>query len=125
MSITRAFDEALDRSKKDLPDKEKADFAVASMQDVYNEAEKIQKKQSDKRSLRNMRRIEPYLKGLAQFSAVIEVFVQAKPEIMAFIWVGNPKFSTFYVRCKLMANPMPYFRAQQNSCFRYAHISIR
>lgn len=91
MSIIQAFDEALIRFKKDLTDKEKLDFAVTSIEDVYAEAKKIQEKQAVRGSLRNMRRMQPYLNGLTQFATVIEVFVQAKPEIMAFVWVSGPK----------------------------------
>ena len=48
---------------------------------------KIQREQGARRSLQNIARIEPFINGLKKYSAVIEVFVQAKPELMAFIWV--------------------------------------
>ena len=86
-TLSSAFDEALLRFKQDLPDHERRDFAIASVEDVYDEIRKIQEWQGKQGLLRNLRRIEPYINGLTQFSKVIEVFVQAKPEIMAFIWV--------------------------------------
>lgn len=84
----QAFDEALARFKKGLTPKEMADFAVTSIDDVHAEADRIQQEQAKRGSLRNMRRIQPYINGLSQFSKVIEVFIQAKPEIMSFIWVS-------------------------------------
>jgi len=38
-------------------------------------------------SLRNLRRIEPFITGISQYAKVIEVFVQVKPEILGLIWV--------------------------------------
>lgn len=89
-AASRAFDKALSDFKDGLTEKEKKDFAYTSIKDVYREAEAIQKEQSQRASLRNMNRIQPYINGLLQFSGVIEVFIQAKPEIMAFIWVYIP-----------------------------------
>jgi hypothetical protein len=39
-------------------------------------------------TVRNIGRIRPYLDALIQFSAVIEVFIQAKPEILSLVWVS-------------------------------------
>lgn len=86
-SATTAFDEALISFKEGLTDTEKLDFAQTTIDDVLKAAKKIQEKQGKRALLRNLNRIKPYIDGLIQFSRVIEVFVQVKPEIMAFIWV--------------------------------------
>lgn len=86
-AVSTAFDDALFTFKRDLPDAEKLDFAQTTIGDVLKAAKDIQEKQSKRGLLRNLNRIRPYIDGLVQFSGVIEVFVQGKPEIMAFIWV--------------------------------------
>lgn len=86
-AASTAFDEALFSFKQGLTDKEKLDFAQTTIDDVLKAAQEIQDKQGKRSLLRNLNRIKPYIAGLQQFSRIIEVFVQAKPEIMAFIWV--------------------------------------
>lgn len=86
-TASRAFDTALSSFKNGLTEKEKLDFSQTSIDDVYTETKRIQERQSQQGLLRNLRRIQPYINGLVQYSKVIEVFVQVKPEIMAFIWV--------------------------------------
>ena len=41
-----------------------------------------------KKTLRNMKRIEPYIVGLSRYSDVCSIFVQVKPEILCLIWVS-------------------------------------
>lgn len=59
---------------------------ITSIHDVYAFTTQLQHDQSKRRGLRNLRKIAPYLDRLKQYAGVIEVFVQAKPEILAFIW---------------------------------------
>ena len=81
------FTVALERFRNNLTPTEISQFNFTTIDDVWTEVETIQDEQSARRSLRNMKRIEPFINGLRNYSAVLEVFVQAKPEIMAFIWV--------------------------------------
>jgi len=72
-----------------LTEKEKAEFLkLQTIGDVYAETDRIQREQGNKGLLRNLKQIEPYLLWLKQYSGVIEVFVQVKPQILALIWVG-------------------------------------
>ena len=72
-----------------LTEKEKTGFLkLRTIDDVYAETERIQQEQGKKGLLRNLKKIEPYLLWLKRYSGVVEVFVQAKPEILALIWVG-------------------------------------
>ncbi|KAJ5826601.1 NACHT nucleoside triphosphatase [Penicillium robsamsonii] len=59
---------------------------VTSMQDVYKFTTQLQEKQSKSNGLRNLGKIKPYLDRLKEYARVIEVFVSAKPEILALIW---------------------------------------
>lgn len=80
-ATTAAFDEALLNFKKGLTDTEKLDFAQTNIGDVLKAAQEIQEKQGKRSLLRNLNRIKPYIDGLVQFSNIIEIFVQVKPEI--------------------------------------------
>lgn len=67
------------------------DFSkLSSIDDVYNATDEIQKKQTAQRALRNLRKIQPFLDGLSKYEKVIETFVQAKPDVLALIWVNPP-----------------------------------
>ena len=81
------FTVALERFKDNLTAPEISQFSFTTIDDVWAEVTKIQREQGARRSLRNMARIEPFINGLKDHSDVLEVFVQAKPEFMAFIWV--------------------------------------
>lgn len=88
-TLESAFTLGLKRFQDGLTSEEMTEFRFATIEDVWKKATEIQKQQSSRGSMRNMARIEPLLSGLSRYSHVIEVFVQAKPEIMAFIWVHN------------------------------------
>jgi len=73
--------------------KDKLDFASCqSITDVFKEIEKIQEEQGRTRTLRNMRKIQPFLDGIQQYAGVIDTFVQVKPDVLALIWVSVNQF---------------------------------
>lgn len=59
----------------------------ASIDDVYNATDEIQKKQGETRTLQNLSKIQPYLQCLDQYTGVLETIVQIKPDLLAIIWV--------------------------------------
>lgn len=60
---------------------------VHSIDQVYDATDKLQAEQAKKKGrMRNLARIKPYLEKLREYHNVINVFVQAKPDIMALIW---------------------------------------
>ncbi|KAI1802020.1 hypothetical protein F4811DRAFT_555212 [Daldinia bambusicola] len=82
-----AFKSAKQEFRKSLKNPALYDFSkINSPDDVINEAIKIQKQQEKTKTLRGLRRIDPLISGLKEYAAVIEQFVQAKPEIMSLIW---------------------------------------
>src|SRR5258705_11769011 len=81
------FAVALERFKYNLTGAEILQFNFTTLDNLWAEVMKIQREQGARRSLQNIARIEPFINGLKKYSAVIEIFVQAKPEIMALIWV--------------------------------------
>ena len=84
-----ALTQALNRFKTGAgvtPD-EIAIFEHTTIDDIWKMVEDLQQEQSSRHCMQAWGRIEPFLTGLTRYSAVIEVFVQGKAEIMAFIWV--------------------------------------
>lgn len=88
-----AFADALSKFKATLKKEELESFTsviagASSMEDVRKAATAIQEQQLRENGImRNVRRIQPLINGLQQFSGVIEVFVQSKPEVLALLWV--------------------------------------
>jgi hypothetical protein len=89
--VEDAFKRARDDFLKTLKNPSKYDFSkFGTIEAVYDEAQKIQEKQKQTRTLRGAKKIEPFINGLKEYAATIEVFVQAKPEILCLLWVpGN------------------------------------
>lgn len=89
--------------------------AFTTIKDVHGEIERIQVEQGRKGCLRNLKKIQPYLECITQFSGVIDTFVQVKPDILALIWV-----------CEVVSCPdliLMYSRVLSSCCFRFAHLS--
>lgn len=86
--VADAFDVAKKEFLLKFKKTPKYDFSkLFSIDDVYNETDRIQKDQAAQGALRNLRKIEPFLNGLSKYEKVIETFVQAKPDVLALIWV--------------------------------------
>lgn len=85
--LEEAFASAQNEFRKGLKDAELYDLTqLNTAADVYAAAEGIQRKQAKTKSLRALERIKPFIDGMKSYSAVIEVFVQVKPDIMGLIW---------------------------------------
>ena len=59
---------------------------VDSVGDLEHAIRAIEKKQSARKSIRNINKIRPFIASLEQYASVIEVFVTTKPEILALLW---------------------------------------
>ncbi|KAF5584313.1 Nacht domain-containing protein [Fusarium pseudoanthophilum] len=59
---------------------------TTSIEQVYQDIEKLQDKQAKSGRLRHLSKIEPFLARLREYSGVVDTFVQAKPDILALIW---------------------------------------
>ena len=62
-------------------------FQATSYEDVWKAAEEIERAQREKKSLQNMRRVEPFLKCLESFASIIEVLCNGTP-CLPWIWVS-------------------------------------
>ncbi|KAL2213134.1 hypothetical protein CC79DRAFT_1391107 [Sarocladium strictum] len=76
-----------------------ATLRTTKVGDVYDAARKIQEDLAGHGQLKHLSRIEPFLRRLTEYASVIEVFVSAKPEVLALIW-GPIKLMLLWT-CKL------------------------
>jgi hypothetical protein len=92
MVTNHRIQEAFERAKREFQGGLKNSTMFAEIQkttcieEVYDAADKLQEEQAKRGRLRHLRRIEPYLERLRQYSEVINTFVQAKADILALIW---------------------------------------
>ena len=85
-----AFESAMKEFLDSLTDKETYDFSsFKSINDVYDATDNIQREQGKKGALRNLKRLQPFLDCIQQYSGVIDTFVQVKPDVLALLWVGS------------------------------------
>jgi hypothetical protein len=87
--IPSAIEQALHNFRSTLSDNEMREFEhVSNEKDLRHLIEKMETDQGSRNCLQNMARIDPFITGIAQYSRVIEVFAQVKPEILCLIWVS-------------------------------------
>ena len=86
--VKDAFEKAVHEFKKNLKDPVTYQkiLQVTTIRQVYEETSELQKQQAKDGKLRNLKRIEPYLKRLENYSAAVDKFVQVKPDVLALIW---------------------------------------
>jgi hypothetical protein len=90
MTATRGdFERALDDFRKTagLDEGEMADFEITDLQALQQTIINIQNKQAQNKKLMYMKRLEPFLKSMAEYGQVIEVFLNVS-DIIAFVWVN-------------------------------------
>ena len=64
-------------------------FKITKYEDVWATARQIERDLERRRSLRNFRRLQPFLAGLDQYSEAIAVFCNGTP-VLPYIWVSLP-----------------------------------
>lgn len=89
-TIEDGFKQVLDDFKKRLKPEEKAAFACTTLSDLQNEVTNLQEKQRKSKTAQNLRRIEPFLQAMSQYTQVIEVFLNTS-SMLCFVW-GPMKF---------------------------------
>ncbi|OTB06435.1 hypothetical protein M426DRAFT_9573 [Hypoxylon sp. CI-4A] len=100
-----AFKSAKEDFKKRLKNPALYDFSkISSIDDVMDEATKIERQQAKSKTLRGLKRIQPFIDGLKEYAGVIEVFAQAKPDVMSLIWASSSVISAFEKVIKVIAD---------------------
>jgi hypothetical protein len=88
-----AIANAIEKFKQSISQEDAHDFAHTELRDVWKAIDDIQNAQRQRQSLQNIRRIEPFLRGLENYSKVTEIFFNGTPH-MSYIWVRSCPSST-------------------------------
>lgn len=93
----QAFEEAQQAFRMKIHDSDLYDkiLATTTVDDVYKAISEIQVNSASQGKLRYCAKIKPFLSRLSEYASIIEVFVQAKPELLALIW-GPIKLILFW-----------------------------
>ena len=84
-----AFREAFEKLRDSISAEDARSFEKTTLDDVWTTAREIEREQGQRQSLRNIRRIEPFLQAINKYSKVIEVLCNGTP-YLPFVWVGLP-----------------------------------
>lgn len=87
-----SFHVAFERLKELMSKDDVRVMASTSMDDVWTAAKEIERQLELRRSLRGLRRIQPFLTGIEQYSKVVEVVCNGTP-YLPYLWVS---FRYFY-----------------------------
>ena len=82
-----AFQKAFNKLRDSISADDARSFEKTTLNDVWAAAREIEREQGERQSLRNLRRIEPFLKAIDKYSKVIEVLCNGTP-YLPFVWVG-------------------------------------
>lgn len=105
-----AIREAFDKLTETFSSEDIGEFQSTTLQDVRNAAQAIERRQSQRQSLQNLRRIQPFLEFMQRYADVLEVICQGYSPI-AWVWVskGNPGYAL--IEIKLCTGPPKAFAA--------------
>ena len=81
------LNEAFEKLRQSVISTDAATFQSTTLQDVWSAARDIERVQRKGLSVRNLRRIEPFLNTLEQFSKPIEILCNGTP-FLPWLWVG-------------------------------------
>jgi hypothetical protein len=84
---TNVITDALEKFKQSISDEDAHDFASTDLKDVWKAVRDIENAQRKRQSVQNLRRIDPLLRGIEQYSKVIEVLCNGTP-YMPYVWVS-------------------------------------
>jgi hypothetical protein len=109
------IDQSFDKLRASLSIKHRHEFSSTVLQDVWNEVQRIESVQRKRQSAQNLRRIEPFLRGLEKYSKVIEVLCNGTP-YLPFVWVSSLAptvncLSLFAINCQKNQMFLIHFRA--------------
>lgn len=80
---------AFEKFKRSISEEDADTFASTELRDVRAAAREIDNIQRKRESSQNMRRIDPFLRGIEKYSKVIEVLCNGTP-FLPYVWVSTP-----------------------------------
>lgn len=84
--MTTDVKEAFEKLSTSISLDDASDFRSTTLQDVRSAVRRIEQQQAARQSIQNMRRVDPFLKFMENYSKVIEVGCQGFSP-MAWVWV--------------------------------------
>ena len=88
VAATNAIEAAFKRLEQTISHDHAREFHNTDLRHVRQAALDIESWQRERKSLRNMRRIEPLLAGIQQYAGPLETLCQGTP-YLPFIWVSS------------------------------------
>jgi hypothetical protein len=82
------FEKAFKLIKSSVTGADAVNLQSTTLKEVEEAAQAIEARQRERRSMRNMARLKPFLDGLRKYSKVIEVMCNGT-DYLPWIWVGN------------------------------------
>jgi hypothetical protein len=82
-----AIESAFLKLKQSVSNNDALVFQSTTLEDVWKAAEEIERVQRQRKSLRNLKRIEPLLGALEKYSKPVEILCNGTP-YLPWIWVG-------------------------------------
>ena len=82
----QAFHDAFDRLKSIVTKDDARSFQSTTLQDVRIAALDLENQLGERQSLRNMRRIQPFLAGLERYASAVDTLCNGTP-YLPWIWV--------------------------------------
>ena len=91
-----SFQKALDnfRLKSGLTLQELKDMETTTLLQLQNSLDVMQKKQKASRSMKHLKRLQPFLDAMRQYIKVVDVFANTS-DCVAFIWVYQIIWASF------------------------------
>jgi hypothetical protein len=80
------FERVLAEFKSGLKKRDVANFRLTTLSDLEKSMAEIQAEQNRNRRLQNMNRMRPFLDGLKEYGAIVDIFCNSS-QILPFVWV--------------------------------------
>lgn len=84
-TIEDDFRKVLTDFKKKLKPEEQAEFKITTLAELEKVAYEVQETQRKSKTARNLKKIEPFLQAMSQYTRIIEVFLNAS-SFLCFVW---------------------------------------
>lgn len=84
---SEAFSTAFEKLKQSVNASDAKAFESTDIKDVWHAARDIERSQRERGSVRNLRRIEPFLQAIEKYSKPIGILCQGTP-YLPWIWVS-------------------------------------
>ena len=85
---TTVLQEAFERLQGSVNPQDARDFQSTTLKDVWRAALDIERQQRQRASLRNMRKIEPFLKAIEIYSKSLDTLCNGTP-FLPWVWVRD------------------------------------